>query len=76
MGVLAAITREPLQLRLPYLLVYDIAFVAPLVILLAVTGNRRVLNTVAHAYMQERSVFKVATGMIAVALGFAILVTA
>lgn len=76
LGVLALIAREPLPLRLSHLVLYDALFVAPLVVLLAAVGNRRVLNRVAHAYLRWRTAFKAGAGAVAVGLGLMILVTA
>ena len=76
LGVLALIAREQWPLRLSHLVLYDAVFVAPLLVLLAVVGNRRVLNRIAHAYLQWRTAFKVGAGAVAVGLGLMILVTA
>lgn len=75
-GVLALIAREPLPVRLSYLIVYNIMFVAPLLALLAFIANRRVLNRIAHAYLQRKTPVKAAVGVVTVVLGLIILVTA
>jgi hypothetical protein len=59
-----------------YLVVYNIMFVAPLVLLLAAVANRSVLNHVAHAYLQRKALVKAIVGTVTVALGFVILITA
>lgn len=76
LGVLALIAREPLPARLSYLIVYNIMFVAPLLILLATVANRRVLNRVAHTYLQRKSLVKAVVGVVTIMLGLIILVTA
>jgi cytochrome c biogenesis protein CcdA len=76
LGVLALIAREPLAARLSYLLLYNLMFVAPLLVLLALIANRRVLNRVAHAYLQRKQLVKAVVGIVTVALGLVILVTA
>lgn len=76
LGVLALIAREPLTLRLSHLVLYDAVFVAPLLVLLAVVGSRRVLNQIAHAYLRWRIAFKAGAGVVAMGLGLAILVAA
>ncbi|HEU5299421.1 MAG TPA: hypothetical protein VFW08_08000, partial [bacterium] len=68
--------REPLPTRLAYLLLYNLAFIAPLVVLLAVVANRRVLNGIGHWYLPRRGVAGAVLGVVAVVLGFVILVTA
>ncbi|MDR7543443.1 MAG: cytochrome c biogenesis protein CcdA [Armatimonadota bacterium] len=76
LGVLALIAREPLPARLGYVMLYNIMFVAPLVVLLATVASRRVLNRVAHAYLQRKALAKAAVGAVTVLLGLAILITA
>jgi cytochrome c biogenesis protein CcdA len=75
-GVLGLIAREPLPVRLSYLVVYNVMFVAPLLVLLVAVANRRVLNRIAHAYLQRKALVKAAVGAVTVALGLVILVTA
>jgi cytochrome c biogenesis protein CcdA len=76
MGVLALVAREPLPMRLSYLVVYNVMFVAPLLVLLAFVANRRVLNRIAHAYLQRKTLVKAIVGAITVVLGLVILITA
>lgn len=76
MGILGLLAREPLPTRLAYLLLYNLAFIAPLVVLLAVVANRRVLNGIGHWYLPRRGVAGAVLGVVAVVLGFVILVTA
>jgi cytochrome c biogenesis protein CcdA len=76
LGVLALIAREPLPVRLSYLVAYNLMFVAPLVVLLAVVTSRRVLNRIAHAFLERKLLVKAVVGMLTVVLGLAILVTA
>ncbi len=76
LGVLALLAREPLATRLPYLVLYNVMFIVPLLALLVFVGNRRVLNRIAHAYLQRRHVVKAVVGAATVALGLIILVTA
>ena len=75
-GVLALIAREPLPLRLSYLIVYNVMFVAPLLVMLAFVANRRVLNRIAHAFLQRKSLVKAMVGVVTIVLGLVILVTA
>ncbi len=76
MGVLALIAREPLPLRLSHLVVYNVMFVAPLLVLLAFIANRRVFNHIAHAFLQRKMFVKAIVGVVTVVLGLVILVTA
>ncbi len=76
MGVLALIAREPLPLRLSHLIVYNVMFVAPLLAILALVANRKVLNNIAHAYLQRKVLVKGVVGAITVILGLVILATA
>lgn len=76
LGVLALIAREPLAVRLPYLVLYNVLFVAPLLVLLAVVSHRRVLNRVAHAYLRQKGLVKGVVGVVTVVLGLVILITA
>lgn len=76
LGVLALIAREPLPLWLSYLVIYNIMFVAPLLAVLAVVANRRVLNHIAHAYLQRKATLKATVGAATVLLGLIILITA
>ncbi len=76
MGVLALIAREPLPARFSYLMLYNAMFVAPLLALLAIVGSRRVLNHIAHAYLQRKRAVKAVVGMVTVVLGLVILLTA
>ncbi|MDQ7842394.1 MAG: hypothetical protein QN141_03640 [Armatimonadota bacterium] len=75
LGVLGLLAGEPLPARLAYLLLYNIAFIAPLILLLALIANRRILNRIGHWYLPRRSWATGALGTLAVALGFAILLT-
>lgn len=76
MGVLAIIAREPLPVRLSYLILYNVMFVAPLVVLLAFVANRLVLNRIAHTFLQRKALVKAIVGVVTVVLGLVILVTA
>src|SRR3990172_3946721 len=76
LGVLALLAREPLATRLPYLVLYNVMFIVPLLALLVFVGNRRVLNRIAHAYLQRRHVVKAVVGVVTIVLGMVILVTA
>ncbi len=76
LGVLALIAREPLGTRLGYLLLYNVMFVVPLLAVLAAVANRRTLNRLAHWYVPRKGMAKAAVGLLTVALGFIILVTA
>ena len=76
LGVLALIAREPLPIRLSYLIAYNLMFVLPLVVLLAAVANRSVLNHIAHAYVQKKMVVKAVVAAVTIALGLVILVTA
>ena len=75
-GVLALIAREPLLARLSYLISYNIMFVAPLLAMLAVVSDRRVLNRIAHAFVQRKALLKATVGVVTVVLGLVILATA
>lgn len=70
LGVLALIAREPLAVRLPYLVLHNVLFVAPLLVLLAVVSHRRVLNRVAHAYLRQKGLVKGVVGVVTVVLVF------
>lgn len=76
LGVLALLAREPLAVRLPYLALYNLMFVAPLVVLVGAVANRRVYNRIAHAYLTRKRLARAVVGAATVALGLAILVTA
>ena len=75
-GVLALLATAPLGSRLGYLLVYNLMFIAPLLALLALVGNRPALNRIAHWTIRRRALSKVVLGAMTVLLGFAILITA
>lgn len=75
-GVLALIASAPLGSKLGWLLIYNVMFIAPLVVLLALVANRRSLNRVAHWTIHRRTATKLIMGGATVALGFAILITA
>ncbi len=75
LGVLALLAREPLPVRLGYLILYNVMFVLPLLAMLAVIGNRRTLNAVAHWYLGRKTLAKGAVGAFTIALGFVVLVT-
>lgn len=75
-GVLALIASAPLASRLGYLTLYNLMFIAPLLGLLALVGNRRSLNRIAHWTIHQRTLSKLVLGGLAAALGFAILLTA
>ncbi len=57
-----------------YLLVYNVMFVAPLIVLLLGLGNRRTVGTLARWQAQNKRTVKLATGAIMIALGAVILV--
>lgn len=76
LGVLALLAREPLPARLGYLLLYNVMFVLPLLVLLAGIANRRTLNRVAHWYTRRKALAKGVVGVFTIALGFIVLVTA
>ncbi len=75
-GILALLATAPLQSRLGYLVLYNLMFIAPLLALLALVGNRPALNRIAHATIRRRTLTKTVMGTATVALGFAILITA
>lgn len=76
LGVLALLAKAPLATRLPYLVLYNLMYVAPLLAILAAVGNRRTLNQISHWFIHRRHLSKALVGGVSVALGFAILVTA
>lgn len=76
LGVLALIAREPLAPRLGYLLLYNVMFIVPLLAVLAAVANRRTLNRLGHWYLPRKEMAKAAMGILSVALGFIVLVTA
>lgn len=73
-GILAIIATAPLWARLGWLLLYNLMFIAPLVVLLALVANRRSLNRIAHWTIHRRTATKLVMGTVTVLLGFAILV--
>jgi cytochrome c-type biogenesis protein len=75
LGVLGLLAREPLPRRLALLLAYNLAFIAPLLGLLASVTNRRSLNRIAHWYVPRRAAAGMALGAVAIVLGFVILIT-
>jgi len=75
LGIIGLLARQPPGPRLVYLLLYNIAFIAPLVALLAVVANRRTLNRIGHWYLPHKAWAKGVLGAVAVLLGFIILVT-
>lgn len=75
-GILALIAREALPARLGYLILYNVMFVLPLLVLLAVVSNRRTLNRVAHWYVGRKALAKGMVGTFTIALGFLVLATA
>ncbi|MCL6552478.1 MAG: hypothetical protein K6W08_05070 [Firmicutes bacterium] len=76
LGVLVLLAREPLVIRVPYLALYNLMFVAPLLVLVASVTNRRVFNRLAHAYLQRKHLARAVVGAATVTLGLIILVTA
>jgi cytochrome c biogenesis protein CcdA len=76
MGILALIAREPFVPRLSYLVLYNLMFITPLLVLLAFVSNRRILNRVAHTYLRRKLLTRAAVGALTVILGLFILVTA
>jgi len=75
-GILALLANAPVQSRLPYLVLYNLMYIAPLLTLLALVGNRPALNRIAHWTIRRRTLAKVLLGGVTVLLGFAILITA
>ncbi|HEY3249042.1 MAG TPA: cytochrome c biogenesis protein CcdA [bacterium] len=75
-GVLALLSKSPVLERVGYLLIYNVMFIAPLVALLALVGNRRSYNRIAHWSIHRRSGSRYLLGGFTLALGFAILLTA
>lgn len=75
-GVLALLAKAPLVERISYLLVYNVMFVAPLLGLLALVGNRQSYNRIAHWTIHRRIASRLILGGFTLLLGFAILITA
>lgn len=75
-GVLAVIASAPLPTRLGWLVLYNVMFVAPLLVLLALVANRRSLNRIAHWTIHRRVATKLAMGAATVVLGFAVVLMA
>jgi len=75
LGVLGLLARESWRTRVAYLVLYNVAFIAPLVALLALVANRHTLNRIGHWYLPRRAWAAGALGTVAVVLGFAILLT-
>lgn len=76
LGVLALLAREPLPARAAYLIVYNLAFIAPLLALLAFVASRRTLNRIGHWYLPRKQLAKGLLGALTLILGFVILLTA
>jgi cytochrome c-type biogenesis protein len=76
MGVLALVAREPLPVRMSYLILYNLMFIAPLLLMLAFVANRRVLNRIAHVFLRHKARVKAVIGVVTIVLGLIILVTA
>lgn len=76
LGVLALIAREPIPARVGYLLLYNVMFIVPLLAVLSAVANRRTMNRLGHWYLPRKGVAKAAMGIMSVALGFIVLVTA
>jgi len=57
-----------------YLLLYNLAFIAPLIALLLALGNRRTVGALARWEAQHKREVKLATGLLMVALGAVILI--
>lgn len=76
LGVLGMIAAQPIATRLMYLVTYNLAFIAPLLGLLAIVANRRSLNRIGHWYLPRRLIAKAILGVLAVGLGLVVLVTA
>lgn len=74
-GVLALLATAPLGNRFAYLLLYNLMFIAPLLALLALVGNRGSLNRIAHWAIHRRPISKLILAVTTIALGFAILLT-
>ncbi len=75
LGVLALLAREPLAVRVPYLALYNLMFMAPLLVLVAFVADRRVFNRLAHAYLRRKQLARAVVGTATVVLGLIILVT-
>lgn len=75
-GVLALIAAAPWADRVGYLLLYNVMFVLPLVLLLALVSNRASLNRITHWTIHRRTLSRLVLGGTTVLLGFAILLTA
>lgn len=75
-GILALLAKAPVMERVGYLLLYNVMFVAPLLVLLALVGNRQSYNRIAHWTIHRRVASRLILGGFTLALGFAILMTA
>jgi cytochrome c-type biogenesis protein len=75
-GVLALLAKAAILPRLGYLLAYNLMFVAPLVVLLALAGNRQSYNRIAHWTIHQRVASRLILGGFTLLLGFGILLTA
>jgi hypothetical protein len=56
-----------------YLLLYNVAFIAPLVPVLVLAGNKRVLAGIARSHQKGNRVLKLGIGIFSLALGAVIL---
>jgi len=56
-----------------YLLLYNVAFIAPLLPVLAVAGNKRLLARIARSHQEGNRVLKLGIGIFSLALGIVIL---
>lgn len=56
-----------------YLLLYNLAFIAPLVPVLAVAGNKRLLARIAYGHRKGNRILKLGIGIFSLALGIVIL---
>ncbi|MBI4491650.1 MAG: cytochrome C biogenesis protein [Chloroflexi bacterium] len=73
LGLLA--TQATLLTGLAYLVLYNLLFVLPLVLLLAVAGSRPVFNRLGRWQLHHRGELKLGLGLVAVAMGLLLLAT-
>jgi cytochrome c-type biogenesis protein len=73
-GVLGLLAAQTTYLAgLGYLVLYNVMFVLPLVVILVALGNRRVLGQVSRWEVQHKQAFKLGQGLVMIALGVGIL---
>lgn len=76
LGVLGLLARQPLAVRLPYVVLYNLMFVAPLAAVVAAVASRRVFNRIAHTYLRRKQLARAMVAGATVGLGLVILATA